>query len=1198
MKQISAAMFLTAALSLGVSAFAQTTPTNPTGQVDPPTGQAAPQKPVDLKDVPAGHWAQEAIKIAADCGIIRGYPDGTFRGNQPITRYEAAAIVARLLAAVKSGACGIGTNGTSGFMITEEQWNDVQSAIQELQADLAQLGVRVAELEDNAVTQDDLARVEELATQARDIAEQAATTADDAAAAAADAADAAAAAQEAADAAQAAADENADAIQAAQDAADAAQEAADAAQASADDALDFIGTITVSDGGEASVDLDTLATVDDIAGLQDQIDALQEALDGMEPAEGFDPTELQGQLDDLTGTVDDLQSQIDDLNAQIADMGATTPEGEVFDPTDLQDQIDDLQAQIADTQDQISALTDAVNAQQETIDGLVDAVAGTQDDIGTLQDVTADLQAQIDALAGVEGADPQAMQDLMDAIDAASIAADTALAQSRELQDKVDELDGRVTDLESGLGELGATVESQADSIAALNDLVVLLNQDVLSLQDRVTQLERQVEELSGAEPVEPGVDLTDDLDSLREFTTLLRRDQTALADTVGDLEARVGALETKVDTGLAALDKRVSTLENNGFTVAGTISLNYYTARVWNSNGSGFAQDFDIDRLGIGSFLSTGADDNDSSSGYADFGVGRAAVGANGATNLSNVVTAPATTSPLQDRVRVEGFIQPGITLTFTFKPRALTEASGGFNVFSISLGLELVTKTPYTNPSGADNVNPVTLKLTSLATRFDIGGAPLVFSYGVNPSFKFTNYGFNNTTDGNGRGDGFVARLDGSGLLPFNAKLTAAYGSTFGKDNKFQYFVGINGTLEIIPGLTGGVYYGYEGQDVFQNFPNTTSTLVGLNATGKVFGFLDLDAEYNVGLDGPVKGQVATYVKAGLGFDPFSIKLNARTITAGFTADAGIGNATGPFNPNQTGFGVQVGVASLFGFLSLDAFFDTMSRVSAGTALPEGPDAIGLLDKFGVKTPSAGATSRQAFGVKAGLTVVGFTISPYFLSYSETAGTINGSGFGVDVKGSLFSLVNLAAGYQSRSGTLPAPASDLYVYGELDIAFGDIKIKPKGWFETQTGAAATDTGFGVTASTPFLFGSSLAVNAALDNTDSAGVKSGTGLFSVSLNWTSFLLPNSSFKVEFGSRLDTNRNGKKFGPSFASPKGLGSFGADGTGTSYTISGLAFQFSYYGLVFNYGIFSYLNLNIAGTPNVWGQEFGIKYSLKF
>jgi predicted nucleic acid-binding Zn-ribbon protein len=1191
MKQITAAMFLTAALSLGVSAFAQTTPTNPTGQVDQPTGQAAPQKPADLKDVPAGHWAQEAIKIAADCGIIRGYPDGTFRGNQPITRYEAAAIVARLISALKSGACGITATGGNGSISTQ-QYEDLMNAVQELQADLAQLGVRVAELEDNAVTQDDLARVEELATQARDIAEQAASTADEALAAATDAADAAAAAQEAADAAQAAADENADAIQAAQDAADAAQEAADNAQATVD-------SIEIPTEGGGTINVGDLATADDVAGLQDQIDALQEAIDAMEPTEAFDPADLQGQ-------VEDLQAQIDDLNAQIADLG--TGGGEAFDPADLE-------AQIADLQDQVSALTDTVDAQQETIDGLVDSTAGLQDDVGTLQDTVADLQDQIDAL-GVGSGDPEAIQELLDAVDAASIAADTALAQSRELQDKVDELDGRVTDLESGLGELGATVESQADSIAALNDLVVLLNQDVLSLQDRVTQLERQVEELSGTPAGDPGVDSTediaalqDDLDSLREFTTLLRRDQTALADTVGDLEARVGALETKVDTGLGALDKRVSALENNGFTVSGTIGLNYYTARVWQV-GATYGQDFDIDRLGIGSFLSTGDDpDNgdDSSRDYADFGVGGATVGglgtvgANGATNLSGVVTAPATTSPLQDRARVEGFIQPSISLTFAFKARPLTEASGSFNVFSISLSLALVSpKAPYSNPSGGDNVGVATFKLTSLATRFDIGGAPLIFSYGVKPPFKFSNYGFNNIDDdGNGRGDGFVAVLDGSGLLPFNAKLTTAYGSTNGKDGDFKYFLGFNGSLQLIPGLTGGVYYGYEGQDVFQDNPDTTSTLVGLYGTGKVFGFLDLEGEYNVGISGPNKGQVATYVKAGLGLDPFSIKLNARTVTSGFDAAAGIGSKTGPFKPNQTGFGVQVGVASLFGFLSVDGFFDTMSRVSTGTALPKGPDAIGLLDKFGVQTPTAGATSRTAFGVKAGLTIIGFTVSPYFLSVSEVptgAGSTNGTGFGVDVKGSLFSLVNLAAGYQTKNFT-GTTSTDLYAYGELDISFGDIKIKPKGWYETTTNAAATDTGFGVTASTPFLFGSSLAVNAALDNTDRAGVKSSTGLFSAALSWSSFLLPNSSFKVEFGSRIDGNRNGKKFGPSFDGPKGLGSFGDDGAG-SYTISGLAFQFSYYGLVFNYGIFSYLDISVAGNKNVFGQEFGIKYSLKF
>ncbi|NJK46018.1 MAG: S-layer homology domain-containing protein, partial [Pleurocapsa sp. SU_196_0] len=162
MKKISAALFLTAALSLGVSAYAQET--NPAGQVDPPSGQAGNQKPVELTDVPAGHWASAAIQIAADCGIVRGFPDGTFRGNEPITRYQAAVIIARLLDAIKNGECGLPGSGNANSL-SNADLEALQNAIQELSADLAQLGVRVAELEDNAVTQDDLARVEEIATQ-------------------------------------------------------------------------------------------------------------------------------------------------------------------------------------------------------------------------------------------------------------------------------------------------------------------------------------------------------------------------------------------------------------------------------------------------------------------------------------------------------------------------------------------------------------------------------------------------------------------------------------------------------------------------------------------------------------------------------------------------------------------------------------------------------------------------------------------------------------------------------------------------------------------------------------------------------------------------------------------------------------------------------------------------------------------------
>jgi len=50
-----------------------------------------------ITDVPSNHWAYEAIKLLISKGIILGYPDGTFRGNQMITRNEMAVMFARLL---------------------------------------------------------------------------------------------------------------------------------------------------------------------------------------------------------------------------------------------------------------------------------------------------------------------------------------------------------------------------------------------------------------------------------------------------------------------------------------------------------------------------------------------------------------------------------------------------------------------------------------------------------------------------------------------------------------------------------------------------------------------------------------------------------------------------------------------------------------------------------------------------------------------------------------------------------------------------------------------------------------------------------------------------------------------------------------------------------------------------------------------
>jgi N-acetylmuramoyl-L-alanine amidase len=49
----------------------------------------------EFKDIPDGYWAYDSIVAAKQYGIVKGYPDGTFRPNQTVTREEMAAFLYR-----------------------------------------------------------------------------------------------------------------------------------------------------------------------------------------------------------------------------------------------------------------------------------------------------------------------------------------------------------------------------------------------------------------------------------------------------------------------------------------------------------------------------------------------------------------------------------------------------------------------------------------------------------------------------------------------------------------------------------------------------------------------------------------------------------------------------------------------------------------------------------------------------------------------------------------------------------------------------------------------------------------------------------------------------------------------------------------------------------------------------------------------
>ena len=50
-----------------------------------------------FKDVPKDHWAAEAVNKLADAGVLKGYPDGTFKGEKTVTRYELAAALSSMI---------------------------------------------------------------------------------------------------------------------------------------------------------------------------------------------------------------------------------------------------------------------------------------------------------------------------------------------------------------------------------------------------------------------------------------------------------------------------------------------------------------------------------------------------------------------------------------------------------------------------------------------------------------------------------------------------------------------------------------------------------------------------------------------------------------------------------------------------------------------------------------------------------------------------------------------------------------------------------------------------------------------------------------------------------------------------------------------------------------------------------------------
>ena len=100
-----------------------------------PTPEAVKEvRTIQLKfrDVPDDHWAASSVYDLVNMNVTQGYPDGTFRGNNNITRYETAMFLSKL-------ANAVGKSGDASEVALEKLKDDIRAEIRNLRADIAEL---------------------------------------------------------------------------------------------------------------------------------------------------------------------------------------------------------------------------------------------------------------------------------------------------------------------------------------------------------------------------------------------------------------------------------------------------------------------------------------------------------------------------------------------------------------------------------------------------------------------------------------------------------------------------------------------------------------------------------------------------------------------------------------------------------------------------------------------------------------------------------------------------------------------------------------------------------------------------------------------------------------------------------------------------------------------------------------------------
>lgn len=789
--------------------------------------------------------------------------------------------------------------------------------------------------------------------------------------------------------------------------------------------------------------------------------------------------------------------------------------------------------------------------------------AATKDDIARLEAAIEELKAMRAQPEPAPGMDEAALADLADRVEAASVAADTALAQAQVLAERLDAVEGDVAALKT-------QIEADADSIRALNELAVLLNQDVLSLQDRVTAVEKQLAQL-GEVDFEAFAN-REDVAAIQEFATALRADLVRLADRVSALDARV-----------SGLDQRLSQVEGTRPSLTGSVTLRYGYNYTEGAN-------YDIRRLypNVWDDYTWDANDNGQTVDDADFN--------NGGDNRARVITTFTVART------------PGSTAGFNFQEARIQLRWTQDGAPRLEDALPTVGFT--------QNVASGIPQVMVVSVKGNIDGQPFSIAYNRFNAFRFTNYFMSNADPNYTAGLGRGVKVDFSATkAPFSPTYTVVFGGTGdsnfvvgGNPSGVRDYFGIRSTVNLL-GLTAGVNYAE------YNVREAATGRAGfaLDLNGKLFGFLGLEAEYvatkpvsvaNWDFSNPNAVDQASVIKLSTSLGPVSIEANARAIDPQFKESGYNANNAGlsidfqtsrdnkrPYDDDTRGFGVK-GTLNL-GFVSLTGQIDRNT------------------DFFGTSTQNT-----LAVDVNVPL-FAGFSLAGFYYNVTDAGGALLPSGAVLDLDSkyggrlshdgkaanALIKDLNLFAEYRFIETTAAGDydRTDLLFGAKYEGKIGPFGITPLIFFDSAGGSSSgSELKFGAQIKTdPFNLGF---INPGFEgayvsrSSNIGGASRGETYWYAGVSFSNFFFNGGTLAVKYASYSGTGLNAAA--PTLGVEDHLydhttGYIYSDNTGlVNFTLTGLLVTYRYAGVGLDYHMG---NLNTGGTDN---RSYGFRISYSF